>query len=442
MTRCQQGQPWYPVQHPSRQQRWILQTIVPTVTGPCNVTNETATGRSGLSPQLDRHIAIDSAEIREILKQTISELVRSGAWLNPALRIVSSDSEFGIACNLSPSSRKLLIEIPTRCLLPLNQFELSYDAGKIQLAKSASRVTRTRQRLMELTLALYNASGKVEAFALHSPELVLGRNHPITLTLGLADGVAEFPREKPPKSAAVPDDEELKLRQFLGSRRCGTRFGKFRRVLIPIVDLLNHHSEGAGYTEDKADKYVRIDIKQPLTGDRECRINYGDNNDILDFFRYYHFVPLTVPHMYSIPVVLSPTSSSFIHIGRGYRDHNPRESHFIKKLPPRLHLNNNAVRCENIRMSEQTKSDNMSVGIEFMVKMLGKSVGFPVTEDLIRETKFNLLEANRNFYVGLIKLANVEPITPRNQALLENVVLMSERQLALLNNYAIKKGIH
>ncbi len=387
----------------------------------------------------DQHVVVDSSEIREILLQIIAELIGKGAWLNPGFRVVYAASEFSLECAPSPLVNESLLKVPNSCLLPLHQFELAYEDGSIQLVKSWRRVTRTRQRLMELTLALYNASDKVERFARTSPEIILGSDHPMTKILASGDGLADSTASRRTTTA---DQAARKLEQFLGSRTYGTRFGRLRSVLIPVLDLMNHHPMGSGFKERREDKFISVEVSHPVQEKDECFVNYGNNKDTLDFFRYYHFVPMTLPYLLSIPVVLSPTSGSFIHINRGYREHQQAESHFIKKLPPRLHLNNNIVSCENIRISEQNTSDNMSVGIDFMVKMLGKSMGFPVTEDLIRETKFNLLEANRNYYTGLIKLANAEAVTIRNQALLENVVLMSEHQLALLNNYAINRSLH
>jgi hypothetical protein len=406
------------------------------------VRNETATGTHGRSADVNRCVTVEPGEIREILTQIVAEILSKGAWLNPDLRIVASDSGFGIQCVRSALVNKLLIKVPAKCLLPIHQFEMSYQDGTIQLIRGGGKVTKTRRRLMELTIAFYNASGKVESFASNSPEITLGRDHPLTLRLGSGNGFADPSGTRPATPSKALDDNTLKLEQFLGSRTYGTRFGSLRSVLIPILDLINHHPMGAGFNEGAAGKFISVDVNHPLQESAECWVNYGNNKDTLDFFRYFHFVPLHVPHVFSIPTVLSPTSSSFIYINRGYREHPFGESHFIKKLPPRLTLENNIVSCENIRISELVKHDSLGVGIDFMVKMLGKSMGFTVTQDMIRETRFNLLEVNRNFYSGLIKLASSEPVTPRNRELLDNIVLMSERQLTLLNSYASKKGLH
>ena len=74
-----------------------------------------------------------------------------------------------------------------------------------------------------------------------------------------------------------------------------------------------------------------------------------------------------------------------------------------------------------------------------MVKMLAKSAGKTATEDTIRETKLNLLEANRAYFRRLIQLGSDIPVTEPYRELLGNIELLANRQLALLDSYTSSK---
>lgn len=147
-----------------------------------------------------------------------------------------------------------------------------------------------QRELLDAHIRLYNAAGKI-------PETV--HSHP---QVGLSRGLipAEPVRALRPRFAAIESAAEV----FIGTRVFGIRGSEgsaTMRVLMPVIDLLNHHSGGAPYELD--DLRFGIAAARPL-GTAECFAHYGGLRDAVDLalghgycdtsVSFYKCVPLTV----------------------------------------------------------------------------------------------------------------------------------------------------
>jgi hypothetical protein len=62
--------------------------------------------------------------------------------------------------------------------------------------------------------------------------------------------------------------------------------------LMPLVDLLNHHPDGAGFLSDAS--AINVAVAQPGT-DGECFACYGGHRDVLDLALLYGYVDRQTP---------------------------------------------------------------------------------------------------------------------------------------------------
>jgi hypothetical protein len=71
------------------------------------------------------------------------------------------------------------------------------------------------------------------------------------------------------------------------------------QVLMPLIDMLNHHPQGAPFQVD--DSRLSVRVAQP-TGDGECFAAYGGRRDVLDLALHYGYLDTATPFAFSAPV--------------------------------------------------------------------------------------------------------------------------------------------
>lgn len=85
-------------------------------------------------------------------------------------------------------------------------------------------------------------------------------------------------------------------------------------VLMPLIDMLNHHPRGAPFQLD--DSRLSVRVAQP-TGDGECFAAYGGRRDVLDLALHYGYLDMATPFAFSAPVNVEVEGLCHIRVAAG-----------------------------------------------------------------------------------------------------------------------------
>lgn len=86
------------------------------------------------------------------------------------------------------------------------------------------------------------------------------------------------------------------------------------QVLMPLIDMLNHHPRGAPFQLD--DSRLSVRVAQPI-GDGECFAAYGGRRDVLDLALHYGYLDMATPFAFSAPVNVEVEGLCHIRVAAG-----------------------------------------------------------------------------------------------------------------------------
>lgn len=116
------------------------------------------------------------------------------------------------------------------------------------------------------------------------------------------------------------------------------------RVLMALIDMLNHHPQGAPYQLD--DSRLSVRVAQP-TGDGECFAAYGGRRDVLDLALHYGYLDTATPFAFSAPVNVEVEGLCHIRVAAG----RTRPAHPLD--PPRTQWNGETLQLSHLCAHEE-----------------------------------------------------------------------------------------
>jgi hypothetical protein len=277
------------------------------------------------------HIDSDHREA-EVLLGEIGRIVSAhgGSW-HPQMRCEIRQG--GMRILADAGAQGPLITIPTELLVPVDGARWSDGGDRIQVDAPPTDLTPVQLELLHLLVALYNATDKLRWWRHEHPASLAHADSAVGDAL-----MAIRPTWAESVSRGAVTEAFLKTRIF-GWRREGPD-GTTTRVLMPIVDLLNHHRKGAPLTVDQG--AMRIAARQP-DGTGECFASYGQRRDLLDFLLHYGHLDLTTPFAHA-----ALTDIEVPGIGR-VQVEEPGQVRPLHPLdPPRVSIDDTGIRLSHI----------------------------------------------------------------------------------------------
>ena len=216
-------------------------------------------------------IDADDPIVGELLASTLGLVLEAGGRVNPGIRLVANDGQLHVECAAAEGS---LVSVPESAFIRVDRFEFSNVDDRIVIDTVPEDATDTELELTFTTVALHNQCDKLSW---------MRRTHP-SLRPDLDPNVIDAVREIIPSFR----DHEYDLVEIFWSNRCfKIDLGDGpERVLVPIVDLLNHHTQGA--IGDWASHTFSVGVRRPF-GTNECALDYGMDRDALQFAVVYGF---------------------------------------------------------------------------------------------------------------------------------------------------------
>ena len=219
-------------------------------------------------------IDADDPLIADLLAGTIELVREAGGFIAPTTRLVERAGQLSIES--SAVAGELLLRIPREAFVRVDRVEWSQDGDRIVIEQVPDDCGALEWEMLYLQVALHNACGKLAWMQRTHPSLDPG------LPEDLVDAVrAIVPSFRTPQIGAI--DLLWANRCFRLPMKAG---GPPERVLIPIVDLLNHDADGATGDWDAESFQVAT---APAFGTLECALDYGMERDAMEMAVVYGF---------------------------------------------------------------------------------------------------------------------------------------------------------
>ncbi len=224
----------------------------------------------------------ESALVADLLAGTLEVVRENGGFIAPTTRLIERAGQLSVTSTADDDSP--LFRIPRECFVRVDRVTWAEQEDRMVIVDVPEEFTDVETEMLYLQVALHNACDKLAW---------MNRTHPAldpTLPEDLVNAIQSLlPSFRNPMMAAT---------DVLWANRC------FRipfsddlqpeRVLIPLVDLLNHHALGA--VADWTGEDFMITTRKPF-GTSECALDYGMQRTALEMAVVYGFfdpgAPLT-----------------------------------------------------------------------------------------------------------------------------------------------------
>jgi len=276
-------------------------------------------------------IASDQGAATALLGEIAALCAAQGAQWHPHLRAEVAEGAMRLLA--PPGTARPLITMPSHLLVPIAGARWGDGATSLELLAPPESATPVQRDLLQLHVALYNATGKLRWWSTQHPARLVEH----------CPAVAEALRPLKPHHGNGPQ-EPTAAERFLATRSFGWKAepenGPRRQVLMPLIDLLNHHHHGAPYRIEAG--AMRMATAQPESSG-ECFAHYGHRRDGLDLALHYGHDDPSTPFAHCAPLQISVEGVGLIQVEHqvGRRPAHPLD-------PPRVELEEGGVRLSHL----------------------------------------------------------------------------------------------
>jgi hypothetical protein len=232
-------------------------------------------------------IDADDPVIGDLLAATVELVVEAGGWIDGSARLVARDGQLSI----ESGTEGPLLRIPRAAAVRVDRVTWGSDGDRLTVEDVPADVGEVELQMAYLQVALHNQCDKLGW---------LTRTHP-SLTPDLPDEVAHAVGALLPSFRRPPPDP---VDLFFNNRcfRIPINAGEPpERMLLPLVDLLNHHTAGA--RGDWDGQSFSVASRRPF-GTDECALDYGMERDAIETAVVYGFADASATVAHSAPVTV------------------------------------------------------------------------------------------------------------------------------------------
>lgn len=189
-----------------------------------------------------------------------------------------------------PGTNALLISMPTEMLVPIAGAQWTLSSSELKLLQPPQGTTAVQRELLQLHAELYNATNKLSWWSNEHPARLAGTSPEVRAALA------------PLKPHFEARAERSAVEGFLATRSFGWQRnpeeGDRQPVLLPLIDLLNHHRHGAPYKISGR----AMQMRSAQVGGSECFAHYGHRRNVLDLVLHYGHCDSSTPFAHSAPL--------------------------------------------------------------------------------------------------------------------------------------------
>jgi len=339
---------------------------------------------------------------------------------------------------------KLLIRLPWDCLVPIQPFQLAVSGDHITISSHDAGLTSGCIARMEAILELFNLANKFAEHRRTSPWSLIAPNPELLSYIVQRQGARDAQLER---LIAYGDVETLMLRTFLNTRAYDYRLQSSNLetgqalsypVLMPVLDLMNHHIYGAFYRDlGKAEgSGLTMSRSAPLAGS-ECFACYGPY-DSFDTWLSYDFVDGRVPFVCSVAMTIELPHLRTIRMGKFAKSRaktvSPVSVTDLFYVPNVLARRGNEIEIASVLIPGPEHPTALRRALRHLITEM--SPGDPRQNELVLHAEEHIIAANRSYYSKLSAFLKTLRLTdPLHQPILDNFVRLCELQLARIQTY-------
>lgn len=267
---------------------------------------------------LHMKILSDNAAIEKSLRGLQSSIEKAGGGLDPNLVIRCEGGELSIEKPDLDNPQKPIIAVPVELLLDTDKMNLSVSGDTMSMSPAKGALSAEQETISGHMVEIYNLTGKIPAHRQSCCWFSFRKNPDPLKKLLMARTLNEKQRKSMSFAAGAAKDIDADMfacESFIKTRTINHRHGEGEdgdkttatADIMPVVDFLNHHSAGfgfsfsGGYDKVRPDhKFLSVRCSRPLPDSNECMVFYNQM-DALDTFINYGFPDSFAPYIRSVP---------------------------------------------------------------------------------------------------------------------------------------------
>ena len=327
-------------------------------------------------------VRTDDGSVREWVGAMFDLVVRHGGSVHPDLWVVEQDGSMSIHVDGRDGQR--LMHVPAAILVPIGRVGIDVVADELVVAEPDDELTAVQRESLDVHLGLYNATKKMSWARTALPEVALAGQPAVVETLGrlhrralrhdrsaatafLATRTISFDAGRSSQAGTddVRSDGQPEGIAGLGAER--------RPVLMPLLDLVNHHPQGAPF-RGKADG-LRARVAHPVGG-TEAFVTYGADKDPIGTALRYGFVAADAHRTKVCPVEVELDGLRVVVEGRSHHVKHPLD-------PPAVSIDGSTLTLSHLTI-DADHPQRVKVALSMAVQMATQSrcgAGGPITGD-------------------------------------------------------------
>lgn len=265
-------------------------------------------------------IVTDDPGIEAPLRVMEKHIWDAGGYIDPDIRLESKNGSLSVYSDSKKRDHDHVILLPHECLVPFDGVDVVVKDNQFVVEKKPDDYSARESELLDAMVEVYNRTNKIQIQKDDCPWITIAKEPELLDKILKARTFNE--KFKFYKNLIDEGNEEKLLvssffhSRFLGHKHPETK--KPRRVLMPIVDYLNHSYMGSGFNsktdQTKTYNYIAIQNKRPILSSSECYAYYNIL-DALDTYLLYNFIDTEVPFVRSVPLDINIPSIGNIRVG-------------------------------------------------------------------------------------------------------------------------------
>ena len=337
---------------------------------------------------------------------------------------------------------KLLIRLPWDCLVPVQPFQLAVAGDHICISSHDAALTSGCIARMEAILELFNLANKFAEHRRASPWSLIAANPELFSYIVQRQGARDAILER---LIAYGNVETLMLQTFLNTRAYDYRLQSSNLetgqapsypVLMPVLDLMNHHIYGAPYRDlgEAERRGLTMCRSAPLAG-IECFACYGPY-DSFDMWLSYNFVDGRVPFVCSVAMRIGLPHLGTIRMGKVAKSRaaTPVSVTDLFYVPKVLARGGNDIETASLLIPGPEHPTALRRALRHLITEM--SPGHPRQNDLVLHAEEQIVAANRSYYSKLSAFLKTLRLTDiLHQPISDNFIRLCELQLARIQTY-------
>lgn len=233
-------------------------------------------------------IATDTATagLDSIVTDIAECLTREGARIDARLIVMERGGHLAVASDTGQQGEPF-IDLPTQVLVPIDNLTWADESDQVRLVGGSETLTPVQSELLDLHIALWNATDKLATFRAAHPRAA------ILESAELRDAIALV------RPGLTPGDS---TRDMLRTRTFSLRAGdSTSSVIMPILELANHHPKGAPYRLRDG----RLGAEYHFVDDTGLTyVHYGPHRDAIDLACLYGYATDITTFIVSVPLTV------------------------------------------------------------------------------------------------------------------------------------------